>query len=555
MTISFRFIAALSLSVLSASRGLAETALDKAEVNLPYEELRRLIEAARAQEITKPVTPPSLSSSRLKLLLDGDAPVIDAEFQAFRDSEGFSRVPLIGGDVSAESHEGDGGWLVVNKGMICQIGERAGVSDTNVRLRITSTGGSFKLVLPPCPGTSIDTSGLPEDAAIGVTLGGAERIISSGVRLALPADAGEIRFRLLDQDESTEALRPPEPSEWIWQHQALVVPVEGELHYCLLAHASATGGSAVESILRLPSDARRFTATGDDLLDARTSRDAEGNPLLHLKWKTRDVMERDLEIQYRIPVRPLDDRWTLKVPVGESSDSTRSRFIIPSSASIEYAADGLSAPITSDSVVSGLSRYLGGSSCQVLESGASVEVTVRRLPVVATEDAVVSDAGWVLSMEPDGSMLLEGNLQVDHAAAQGVVFDTPEGMNLLSCRVSGRQVDPVNLGEGRIEVAVPAPAKKGSATLIAVSFTGKSEAFDPLEGTLALALPQTPLFIRSLMWRIDMPDGYTAEIHGNLTRVVKSGSDPASSIRMRKNLCRDERPEVRVFYQSRNLLP
>lgn len=555
MSISVRFLSVLAFLAVTSTSGFAETALDKAEVKLPYEELLRLIEAARPEQPATPVIPPSLSSSRLKLLLDEGSPVIEAEFQTSRYSEGFSRVPLIGGDVSTESHEAESGRLVVHAAMICQIDEGAGVSEAKVRLRVTSTGRSFKLVLPPCPGTIFDTSGLAKDVAIGVTLGGVERIISSGARLALPAEAGVIHLRVLDQVESSEALRPPEPSVWIWQHQALVVPIEGELNYHLLGHASATGGSAVESILRLPTDARRVTATGEDLVEARTSRDGEGNPLLYLKWKTRDVMERDLEIQYRIPVRPLDDQWTLKVPVGSPDDSTRARFIIPSSPSIEYAADGLSAPITSDSVVSGLSKFLGGTSCHLLEGGASLELGVRRLPVVATEDAVISEALWLLSMEADGSVLLEGTLHVDHGTAQRVALDTPAGMSLLSCQVSGQQVDPINFGEGRIEVAVPAPGKNRNATLIAVSFTGKGEAFDPLDGTLGLALPRTPLFIRSLAWRIDLPAGYTAEINGNLIREGKSGKDPASSIRLRKKLCRDERPEVRVFYQSRNLLP
>jgi hypothetical protein len=245
----------------------------------------------------------------------------------------------------------------------------------------------------------------------------------------------------------------------------------------------------------------------------------------------------------------------LQVPVVEADDETRVRFIIPTSPGIEYAADGLSGAITPESVAAGLSKYLDGTPIRMLEGGASIEVGVRRLAVVATEDAVISEVGWFLSMEPDGSMLLEGAIHVDHGTAQGVELDTPKGMSLLACQAAGQQVDPVNLGEGRIEVAVPVPAKKGSATVITVSFTGKGPAFDPLEGTLALELPQTPLFIRSLSWRIDLPVGYTAEVNGNLSREARSGSDTASSIRLRKKLCRDERPEVRVFYQSRNLLP
>jgi hypothetical protein len=73
-----------------------------------------------------------------------------------------------------------------------------------------------------------------------------------------------------------------------------------------------------------------------------------------------------------------------------------------------------------------------------------------------------------------------------------------------------------------------------------------------VEGTLKLSLPRTPLFLHSLLWHIDLPQGYQAETHGNLTRVTATGGPP-SRISLRKNLCRDERPETQVFYQRADL--
>ena len=87
---------------------------------------------------------------------------------------------------------------------------------------------------------------------------------------------------------------------------------------------------------------------------------------------------------------------------------------------------------------------------------------------------------------------------------------------------------------------------------VSCSFTGKTEAFDPVEGTISLELPQTPLFIRALTWKIDLPGGYQAETHGNLVRATTQ-SDPPSRLTLRKNLCRDERPQTRVFYQRADL--
>ena len=53
---------------------------------------------------------------------------------------------------------------------------------------------------------------------------------------------------------------------------------------------------------------------------------------------------------------------------------------------------------------------------------------------------------------------------------------------------------------------------------------------------------------------VDLPPGYQAETHGNLTRVPATGGAQPSRITLQKNLCRDERPEIRVFYQRGDLL-
>ncbi|RYF19363.1 MAG: hypothetical protein EOO77_10320 [Oxalobacteraceae bacterium] len=75
-----------------------------------------------------------------------------------------------------------------------------------------------------------------------------------------------------------------------------------------------------------------------------------------------------------------------------------------------------------------------------------------------------------------------------------------------------------------------------------------------MEGTLELSLPKTPLFIRALTWKIDLPPVYQAETHGNLVRVTGAG-DPPSRLTLRKNLCRDERPQTHVFYQRSDRNP
>jgi hypothetical protein len=91
--------------------------------------------------------------------------------------------------------------------------------------------------------------------------------------------------------------------------------------------------------------------------------------------------------------------------------------------------------------------------------------------------------------------------------------------------------------------------------VLACSFTGRTEPLDPVEGTLALSLPRTPLFIRALTWRVELPPGLRAEVHGNVTREPNPAADGPATLHLRKNLCRDEPPGVRVFYQRADLMP
>ena len=57
------------------------------------------------------------------------------------------------------------------------------------------------------------------------------------------------------------------------------------------------------------------------------------------------------------------------------------------------------------------------------------------------------------------------------------------------------------------------------------------------------------------VWHLDLPAGYQAETHGNLTRKQVAGNAPPSHVTLTKNLCRDERPQVQLFYQRQNLKP
>lgn len=538
----------LAFSALASNWVLAGPGLDQAEVKLPYGELKSLItDATRPLPERVPVS--ALLSARFRLHRVGKTPVLDSTFRTATFSDGLAMIALVGGNVTVESQKPSDARVLIEGEMLCQAVEKAGAQALEMRLLPSFGTDGARLTVPVCPAALFETGDLGEDGSVALKIDGREQLLGSNQLVPLPLAGGSFEIRMLGGEETREALRPPEPSAWTWQNQALVVPGDGEIFYQVLARASATGGSGVAATLALPTDAREVKIASNDLVGQKTVRSADLSLAVQIEWKTRGQLEREAIISYQLPRRPLDRIWKLQAPSGPDKDSTLTRFIIAGSPELTYSADGLTGPFPPKGLPAGFMEKLNGVNCYQLEVAGAADLTVNPLPVVATAAATISEAVWSVKLEPDGAMLVDGTMGVEHRGMLGVTLDVPPGLTLLSCEVGGQSVTPVNLGGERLEVSLPAGGEK---TRVSLAFTGRTAAMDPVEGTLALTLPKTPLFIRALAWKIDLPRGYQAETHGNLVRTDEP-NEPPSRLTLRKNLCRDERPETNVFYQRSDL--
>jgi hypothetical protein len=536
----------LGIAFLAAAPHLLGQELDKAEVRIPYGELKQLL--ARAEPAAKPKTPrPALLSARLRLSIENKRPVIDATFRATSFSDEVALVPLLAGDVTLETQQPADAPVIIDGNSLCLSVGKTGTHTLQLRLLPVTGEDGFSLTLPPCPSAIFETGDFPADQSVVLRHDERDETLAAGQVRPLPHSGKKLTIRLLDSRETHEALRPPEPSTWTWQHQALVIPSDGDLVYQLITRASAAKGSGVEALLPLPPDAQDVTVISEDLLSQSKIRGENRSLALALTWKTRGILDRQLMITYRMPLRPLDRTWHLQSPGGEGA---RTRFIIADSPVLAYAADGLSGPLSPQGHPAPIAESLKGNTCHHLETTHAADLTVTPIPVAATAEGVVTSSEWSLKIEPDGAMLATGQLAIEHKSQLGFVFDTPEGMKLLSCEVAGKPVSPVDLGGGLLKVTLT-PA--GGNSRLTCSFTGRANPLDPVEGTMKLALPKVPLFIHSLLWHLDLPPAYQAETHGNLTRVPVTTQSTPSRISLRKNLCRDERPEIHVFYQRSDL--
>ena len=536
----------VGLGVLTMSSVLRSQSLENAEVRLPYGELKQLL--ARAIPPATAKTPKSaLLAAHLRLSLENGRPVIDAVFRANNFTGEMAFIPLLGGDLSLEKQDPADAALVVDGKWLCLAIDRAGNRSLKLRLLPIVRKNRFSLTLPACPSLIFETGDLPADQSVVLGSDTSEETLAAGQIRPLPNIGQILNITMLDSRETRDALRPPEPSSWSWQNQALVMPADGELIYQINASASASDGSGVEALLPLPPDAQDVTAVSEDLLSQTKIRGQNRALSLKLVWKTRGILDRHVTLAYRLPLRPLDRAWHLQSPGGTG---TRTRFVIANSPVLAYEADGLTPPMSAHGLPAALAEFLHGETCQHLESTTTADLMVTPIPVAATADGVVTTAEWTLKIEPDGAMLVTGMLAVEHKSQLGFVLDTPQGMKLLSCEVSGKGVSPVDIGDGLLKVTLTPQTKD---TRLSFAFTGRAAALDPVEGTVALALPKVPLFMHALVWQIDLPAGYQAETHGNLTRQQVTTTTPPSRITLKKNLCRDERPEIQLFYQRSNL--
>lgn len=172
-------------------------------------------------------------------------------------------------------------------------------------------------------------------------------------------------------------------------------------------------------------------------------------------------------------------------------------------------------------------------------------------PAIAslTDDAIVSTALYTTQVVRDGSVLTEGAITVRHDRPTKLVLQLPEASKLLQCHVNG---DPVRaaLGEvNRVEIPLDDPTTDGAESEVKLSFTAVLEPLQAAEGELALALPQTPFFVKQIDWNVQLPAAYDLSFSGNVDPITEKATPPG--LHLRKSLCRYQQPQARITYRKR----
>lgn len=529
-TIALAWILAASPCALNAQL------LQNGEARLPLKQLQQLLDSAQHRpEPPQPPPPPAVLSSKFVISKTDSLTRVLATFRVSNFGNGFESIPLFNGDLSVLESTPADTLLSCTDDRIDLTTNRKGILDLTLQMT-PSMRETHTLQAADSASRLIECGALPPNQAIELNDGKITRLIHPGDRVALPPGKPTITWRIC---ETQAPLPPPKPSTWTWHHQVLAIPENQALSYHCSSMASTRDGDGIHAQLVLPRGCYAVDADGPDLVRHTLRMNPQGLPVLDLDWETRGVIQRRVEIRYQLPSSPLDSEWVLQSPDGETSG-----LLIADHPQLQYEHAGLRPVVPSGGLPEEWVRALKGRTLHPVASPCPATIGITRKPVEETSAGMIAQADWTIGIEPEGAMIATGTMVVSHKSPYDVIWEIPKGMQLLSCELNHADVPPNRLNDGRLSIHLTGNSEEAKLKLV---FTERSAALDPLEGTLALALPTTPSFIARLDWKIQLPDGYQAESAGNLSR-IPTKSTP-SLLHLRKNLCRNETPQVQLFYQ------
>ncbi len=567
-------------------------------VTLPYGELKALWEAAQPKAgppaPAKTPAPPvafSVQSARYEISSSDDARQVtgQAVFEVIGFAEGWTAVPLLPAqEVLLSSVEPEGTLVAIRDGTYTLFLDHPGRRSVTLRfsadVREGKTPGEHALRLsgPSALINELRVSGVPEgwlaevpnaarapkDSPVTTTDARQESNASSNV-FRLPADQPLV-LNLVNSQERKPA-PPPVPSVWQMDAQALVRYDEGQLAYKARLRLSTDAGTGTTADFLLPAATNVLSVSGEDLDSWRVVKsEAAGTRRLEVVWKTPDTLRREVLLTYEVPQPSVEGDWHLDTPqVASNGGRLRSaRYVLPMIEGVEFTPNegGASLPAgDARQLPRWLASDLADGSFAVVDQdkpapsdNASTLVRVRRLPLVRTVRATVEQSRFRTRLVADGALLCEGTVTVRHDGPQTVELTLPKEAQLLSCSVNAHDALPVDRGGGRIDLMLPVePA--GKTTQIDLSYTGHQPALAPVAGRIALALPEINLFVQTLLWELQIPEGYElTALEGNVA-LAPAVTAPASSgppmIRLCKDLLKGEQPNAELFYQKRAVAP
>lgn len=542
-------IAALALGVFAfAAEPAAVPELGDARVALPYGELKSLWQAAqreKAPEKRKPPVEATLLAARYQLALKGDqaSGIVDYETQSFTDE--WTIIPLLGAQTQIDEVEPADVQLIPHEGHYALVTNRIGKQKLRIKfaakLTGTTDGTHFHLATYPASITTLSISGIPD-----------KQMLRIAEATQLSAEKDRAIFRLPAQDHldfdviPEKPPAPPTPSRWKLDAHAFAQFGDGKLNYVAHLAANTDHGSGLTIELEFPPGVGVTKLTGADLADWQAATSESQSRRVHVRWQTRDVLRRELEVEYNFTQPLTAGEWTLKSPRLIDGETNPPLYVLVPEQGLELtAASQTAAP---RQLPAWLAKLVERKNYLVFVG--DTPLAAKWLPLIDTAQAIVETSTAKMRVVSDGAALTEIEYKIRHERALSWRVDLPEGCELLASSVDGLPVSPIDRGEHVLEFSLPS-GKAVSA--VAFSYTAKKPAFKPVSGQIAVELPQTDLLVHRIDWELRIPVAYEiAAFEGNVESAPCANATDKTSrvIQLHKELCKKERPRAEFFYQK-----
>lgn len=574
------FFFSLLLALGLSSMATAEESLRDARVSIPYEELKSLLEAAALESSGKNEDPPveaSLNSALYQLdFSDGD-PSFTASVEVRGFGDGWHSVPIFGGAARMKSEESvEGVSLISSKDGYALLAQGKGVFTSRIELTAPPRAGWSRgrgLEFCPAPATRNEllVVGLAEDEMLHIEGVEGTRDEAGTWIYHLPADGKALRL-FLDRRIEAAPVAPITESAWTLHSQVAIRFEDGRLHHDAKIQAQAASGSGLSLSLVFPPQVGRVTIEGEDLEGwSLGPREAERR-VARIHWKTRDTLDRSLLVKWEIPQSPLAEEWRLTplqalAPAdgGEEGEPDASRMLVAIAPidGLELIHPDLVSAVDSQRLPKWLRGQLDGADTASIEisGGEPAVLTASWLPRMETAQATVSLARFETQLVADGSTLVMADYTIRHTTPMSWKLSLPSAEQILTCEINDEASNPIQRGENEIEFRLSQPRdlfsedeeeESGRGTTVHLCYALQSEALDPVSGRVELELPQTDLFIHHLEWELRIPDPFEpTAVEGNVQ--IAKGEGKVAAIRLKKELCRGERPAVELYYQRKDL--
>lgn len=542
-------IAALACGAVAfAAEPAAIPELGDARVTLPYGELKALWQAAqpeKAPEKRKPPVEASLLAARYQLTLKGDqaSGIVDYETQTFTDE--WTVIPLLGAQTQIDDVEPADVQLIAREGHYALVTNRAGKQKLRIkfaaRLNSTTDGAHFHLATSAASINTLSVSGIPDKQMLRIAE--ATQLSAEKDRASFRLPAGE----KLDFDVVPETpFVPPTPSRWRLATHAFAHFGDGKLNYTAHLSANTDNGSGLAMELEFPAGVSVTRLTGVDLADWQTTTTENQSRRVRVRWQTRDVLRRELEVEYNFPQPLTAAEWSLRSPRLTDGETAPPLYAVVPEEGLELSTSAQT-PVPRQ-LPAWLVGLVGGKNYQVFVGDAPL--TAKWLPLVETAQAIVETSTARMRIVPDGAALTEIEYKIRHERALGWKVDLPEGCELLASSIDGRAASPIDRGGHVLEFSLPSGK---AVSTVAFSYTAKKPAFQPVSGQIAVELPQTDLLVHRIDWELRIPAAYEiSAFEGNVESApCHDATDNTSRvIQLHKELCKKERPRAEFFYQK-----